>query len=102
MPRSTSGSVFRTATGYGIRWPEDGRRPQRAGFKTKTEARRWFADNVAPRLDRGAPSPEITFDAFCELFLARHGATVAERTRRDALERLPRRGRRSATGRSPS
>ena len=24
---------------------------------TKTEARRWFADNIAPRLGRGAPSP---------------------------------------------
>src|SRR4051794_16659166 len=88
MPRTTAGSVYRTATGYGIRWPEDGRRPHRAGFATKTEARRWFAANVAPRLDRGAPSPEISFDAFCELFLARHGATVAERTRKTLSERL--------------
>jgi integrase len=88
MPRRTTGSVYRTATGYGIRWPEDGRRPHRAGFATKTEARLWFAENVALRLDRGAPSPEITFDAFCELFLARHGATVAERTRRTLAERL--------------
>ena len=62
MPRLTTGSVFRTGTGYGIRWPEEGGRPQRIGFKTKTEARRWFAANVAPRLDRGAPSPDITFD----------------------------------------
>ena len=88
MPRRTTGSVYRTATGYGIRWPEDGRRPHRAGFATKTEARRWFAENVAPRLDRGAPSPEITFDAFCDLFLDRHGATVAERTRRTLADRL--------------
>ena len=88
MPRRTNGSVFRTKNGYGIRWPEDGRRPHRAGFKTKTEARRWFAENVAPRLDRTAPSPDITFDAFCGLFLARHGATVAERTRKTLEERL--------------
>lgn len=88
MPRRTNGSVYRTATGYGIRWPEDGRRPHRAGFKTKTEARRWFAANVAPRLDRGAPSPDITFDDFCELFLGRHGATVSERTRATLEERL--------------
>ena len=81
MPRRTNGSVYRTATGYGIRWPEDGRRPHHAGFKTKTEARRWFAANVAPRLDRGSPSPDITFDGFCDLFLERHGATVSERTR---------------------
>ena len=89
MPRRTNGSVYPTGTGYGIRWPEDGRRPHRAGFKTKTEARRWFAENVAPRLDRGAPSPpEITFDAFCDLFLARHGPTFAERTVQTLAERL--------------
>jgi integrase len=81
MPRRTTGSVYPTATGYGIRWPEDGRRPHRAGFKTKTEARRWFAETVAPRLDRGAPSPEISFDAFCVIYLERWGADVADSTR---------------------
>jgi integrase len=88
MPRLTVGSVFKAADGYGIRWPEDSRRPQRTGFKTKTEARRWFAGNVAPRLDRGAPSPDITFEAFAELFLERHGATVSARTRQTLEERL--------------
>jgi hypothetical protein len=38
------------------------------------------------RLDRGTPSPEITFNAFCELCLVRHGATVAERTRKTLSE----------------
>jgi integrase len=88
MPRRTNGSVYRTATGYGIRWPEAGARPHKAGFKTKTDARRWFAANIAPRLDRGAPSPDITFDAFCDLFLQRHGATVTDRTRKTLEERL--------------
>ena len=89
MPRRTAGSVFRAKGGsWGIRWPEDSKRPQRVGFRTKTEARRWFADNVAARLDRGAPSAEITFDAFCELFLERHGATVSKRTRETIAERL--------------
>jgi integrase len=88
MARRTTGSVFKTADGYGIRWPEDGKRPQRAGFATKTEARRWFAANVAPRLDRGGPSPDITLDAFCELFLERHGATVSARTRATLEQRL--------------
>ena len=54
----------------------------------KTEARRWFAENVAPRLRRGAPSSEITFDVFCDLFLDRHGPTVATSTRRTLEERL--------------
>ena len=88
MPRRTAGSVYRTATGYGIRWREGGRRPHQAGFRTKTEARRWFAENVAPRLDRGAPSPEISFDAFCDLFIERHGATVSKRTKETLRERL--------------
>src|SRR5215211_2927008 len=88
MSRRTTGSVFRAKPGWGIRWPEDGRRPQRTGFATKTEAHRWFAENVAPRLERGAPSPELTFDSFCDLFLARHGATVTERTRATLAERL--------------
>jgi hypothetical protein len=72
----------------GIPWPENGKRPQRTGFKTKTEARRWFAENVVPRLGRSGPSSEITFDAFCDLFLSRHGATVGKRTKETLEERL--------------
>ena len=74
--------------GYGIRWPEGGKRVHQAGFRTKREARQWFAEHVAPRLRRGAPSGEITFDAFCDLYLARHGAQVSARTRATLEERL--------------
>jgi integrase len=88
MPPEPSGTVYRTASGYGIRWPEDGRRYRRAGFATKTEARRWFAENVAPRLSHRRPSPELAFDAFCDVFLKRHGATVAPATKRTLEERL--------------
>jgi integrase len=88
MPAEPRGSIFKTKDGVGIRWPEDGKRPQRTGFKTKTEARRWFADNVAARLGNGAPSPDIILDAFCDLFLERHGATVAPATKRTLEERL--------------
>ncbi len=84
----TRGSVFKTRTGYGIRWPEGGKRPQQTGFPTKTAARQWFAENVAPRLRDHAPDASITFDEFCELFLARHGATVSDRTRQTLEERL--------------
>lgn len=41
MPRRTQGSVYRTRTGYGIRWPENGERPHQAGR--------------IPHQDRGAP-----------------------------------------------
>ena len=35
MPAQPKGSIFKTRDGYGIRWPEDGRRPERTGFRTK-------------------------------------------------------------------
>jgi integrase len=88
MPAETRGSVYETRNGYGIRWPEDGRRRHRSGFSTKTEARRWFYENVASRLSCGAPSPDCTFDAFCDVFLERHGATVAPGTKRTLEARL--------------
>jgi integrase len=88
MPAEPRGNVFATRTGVGIRWRENGKQPQQSGFKNKTEARRWFEENVAPRLRRGAPSAEITFDAFCDLFLDRHGATVSKRTKDTIEERL--------------
>ena len=87
MPRRTQGSIYRTKTGYGIRWPENGQRPHRDGFNTRTDARRWFAENVALRLDRGhAPSPDISFDAFCAEYLDRWGTDVSARTRQTVEE----------------
>ena len=88
MPADPRGAVVKTRNGWGVRWREKGRRPQQSGFVTKTEARRWFADNVAPRLRRGAPSGEISFDAFCDLFLERHGVTIARRSKETLEERL--------------
>jgi integrase len=88
MAAETRGSIYPTRAGYGIRWPENGKRKFRSGFATKKDARRWFNDNVAPRLRSGAPSAEISFDAFCDVFLDRHGSTVAKRTRDTLEERL--------------
>jgi hypothetical protein len=79
MPAETRGSIYEIRGGYGIRWPENGKRMHQAGFETKTAARRWFADNVAPRLRKGAPDPSITFDMFCALFLTRHGGPCRPR-----------------------
>jgi hypothetical protein len=33
MPAEPRGSIFKTKDGVGIRWPEDGKRPQRTGFQ---------------------------------------------------------------------
>jgi integrase len=83
-----AGNVYATRTGYGIRWREGDQRRYQSGFRTKTEARTWFRDNVAPRLHRGAPSADITFVAFVDLFLTRHGGTVSPRTIETLRERL--------------
>ncbi len=88
MPADARGSLYDTRRGVGIRWPENGKRMHRSGFANGTEARRWFAENVADRLRRGTPSAELSFDEFCELFLTRHGATVSEATKRTLRERL--------------
>jgi integrase len=81
------GSVYVTSGGFGIRWREGGRRRCQSGFRTKTEARVWFREQVAPRLSRGGPSAEIRFDEFVELFLSRHaGAPRTVATLRDRLE----------------
>ena len=80
------GNVYETRGGFGIRWRENGQRRFQSGFRTKTEARKWFAEQVAPRLHRGAPSAEITFDDFAALFLARHtGSPRTIETLRDRL-----------------
>lgn len=81
------GNLYGTRNGYGIRWREDGQRRYQSGFRTKTEARAWFREQVAPRLRRGAPSAEIRFDDFAELFLKRHtGAPRTVSTLRDRLK----------------
>lgn len=82
MPAQTKGSIYKTrANGYGIRWPENGKRVKRSGFRTKTDAQRWFDEDVAPRLRRGGPSADITFEAFCREYLSRWEPTVAPKTR---------------------
>jgi integrase len=87
MPRPTRGSIFTAGDGsIGIRWPEDCKRPQKIGFPNKTEARDWFDREVKPRLQRGAPSPNMTFGAFVDVYLERHDGS--ERTVATQRERL--------------
>ena len=94
------GNIYETRAGYGIRWREGDQRRFQSGFRTKTEARTWFREQVAPRLHRGAPSAEIPFDDFAELFLQRH--TGAPRTIATLRDRLAPARKSSAIGRWPN
>ena len=79
------GSVFRTRTGItasagprtasGRRRPASARRPRRAAGSPRTSPRGCAT---------ARPARRSRFDAFCEIFLERHGATVAAATQADA------------------
>jgi integrase len=86
VPRNPRGSAYRTTKGWGVRWVEGERRPQKAGFASKRDALRYFADEIEPRLRHGTPDAGITFDAFCDVFLDRHdGADSTVETLRERL-----------------
>lgn len=93
MTRPVTGSVYATPNRkYGIRWTETvggvKKRPCKEGFKTKTAAREWFAENVAPRLRRGGPSNEITFDQFWLEYLHRWQADSSARSIQTMKDRI--------------
>lgn len=58
MPRQPTGTIFKTQHGYGIRWPENGKKPQRSGFATREDARAWWDANVRSYLARGVTRRE--------------------------------------------
>jgi integrase len=98
LPPEQKGSVYRVKGGYGVRWREgtdaEGKERRRRycpnpPFPTKTAARSWYAENIAPRLSlpEGHTGDE-TFAEFVELFLASHAANVDRRTIRTLRERL--------------
>jgi integrase len=77
MPAELKGSVYATRKGYGIRWLENGRRRHEAGFETKRDARRWFDDEIRPRLHgRKRESSSSTLSEFVETWLQAHAADV--------------------------
>lgn len=76
MPADQQGSTYATSRGFGIRWyDETGARRRRAGFSSKSEARKWFRD-VELRRMRGetiAPSP-LTLAELVDEYLGQHVA----------------------------
>ncbi|HEY2657255.1 MAG TPA: site-specific integrase [Solirubrobacteraceae bacterium] len=88
MPAHPRGTIYPTKGGYGIRWPENGKKSQQAGFRTRTEAREWFNKKIKPRLGRHGPSADIAFDTFCVEYLERWGVDVSTRTKATVEEWL--------------
>lgn len=87
MPAEQHGMPYRTAAGWGIRWYEiDGIRVRRAGFATKSEARRYYEEQIRPRLQGG--SPDITLSELVESYLDAHAVGREARTIRTLRERL--------------
>lgn len=75
--RGQQGSPYPTNSGYGIRWRENGKRRFRSGFETKRDARRWFEDEIRPRLrGRRRESSSSTLAEFVETWLTAHAADV--------------------------
>lgn len=91
MPAEQHGSTYRTNTAWGVRWYEDGRRRFKSGFETKTAARAYFRDIVAPVLRGEAPTAEsgdIVLSAYVDAFLAGYADDHEPRTVRSVRERL--------------
>lgn len=92
MPADQRGSVYKTTKGYGLRWyDETGARRRKAGFSSRSEARKWFTDVESKRM-RGetVARPPVTLTVHVDRYLAVHAATRDPNTIRVLRERLKR------------
>ena len=49
MPARARGSTYKTKNGFGIRWYDRyGGRQYKSGFRSRTEARDWWEQTIAP------------------------------------------------------
>ena len=93
MPAETSGSVYETRTGYGIRWPEDGGaaaplrlRDQDRGAPLVRRATSRRGSDAAPRPPRSPSTPSAT----CSSSGTAPRSRAATRRRSRSGSRLPR------------
>jgi integrase len=94
MPPANTGFYYQLADGtFGVKYRlPDGSQRKRSGFKNKTAARRWHAENVLPIVHghRRGEREDLTFRELVDLFLSRHGTIRSARTIRTLRERLAR------------
>jgi integrase len=86
--------VYKLADGsFGVQYRlPDGTRRRRSGFRNRTEARRWHAENILPAVNGGRPAAaaELTLAELVERYVKRHEAIRSPRTIRTLRERLAR------------
>ena len=84
MPAEQQGSVYTTAKGCGIRWrDEHGVSRRKAGFKSRSEARKWFQDVERRRMRGETVTPtSTTLAELVDQYLGQH---VAEQNTIQAL-----------------
>jgi integrase len=93
MPPANTGHFYALADGsWGVQYRlRDGRRSRRSGFKNKTAARRWHADNVLPAVNgRPVDARELTLRELTDRYVARHASIRSARTIATLRERMSR------------
>jgi integrase len=90
MPAQQRGQVYKTSTGYGIRWyDEAGERRRRSGFKSRSEARRWYEEVERSRMRGDIACPaQMTFAELVERYLKTHAVGREASTMTTLRERL--------------
>jgi integrase len=91
MPQVQRGSAYKIAGGrWGLRYYDaTGTRRRKTPFLSKSAALRYYRDVIEPELRGEAVKPaSVTFGEFVPVFLARHAATVRERTIKTLRYRL--------------
>ena len=90
MPAAQRGQIYRTSTGYGIRWyDETGTRRRRSGFKSRSEARQWYEDVERRRMRGDVARPaQMTFAELVERYLRTHAVGREASTMATLRERL--------------
>lgn len=86
MPAEQQGQIDGKPGAYRLRWyDKDGKRHSKQPFKSKSEARKWYRENVEGETTQ---AKDVTVAEFIEVFLERHSANVRPRTVASLRERL--------------
>jgi integrase len=80
MPIEQTGSIYKTGSGYGIRFWRNNKRVRQTGFSSRSAARRWLRDVELPRQRGETIEEKVTFAEFVDRYLVRYGTLRTPRT----------------------